>query len=491
MAKEFFNSGGVSTYLNPIGAGQDGQLIHSVNMVSFPYGAKSKRSGYNTFLGAPDNSQVQSLFAFPNIGNDSNRLNLYRASGSSLYYSLQGTAPWALAGGGTIANGGHFGYAIGNAGTVLIGGDGVGSTRHTADGTSFTNTPLAPISEFWANYHNRAYAAGTQSSIFFSVTNDVTNWNLAGTADSSSFTVPNEGKLGKIFLSADRLIASKNRGGMYSWDDFSLEDLTTKYGPSSPYSVAETEDYRFWINQYGHFGYDGAKSQLLSNSVQRYFYNNQNSGIAGTAFPTIPAISHFYDYYASIGTVTDNFTQRTIPNAILNYNYQKNEYLMQSFADNPTSYLSYNDVNSKRQLIFGNASGQCFQLDPTATTDNGAPIPSEMVYLFNYSSSSATQPSGSAYQKKWNWIRLFFNPGCEVNIQGAFSDTFTYEHLKWFDIVDQRPNPQQRAGDGIVEMRLPQGSRSRLFFLRIYESSNNASYIYYGCQLDADIMTIN
>lgn len=480
---DYFTSGGINTYLNPLSVA-DGQLIHSVNMVSVPYGAKSKRPGYNTFLGTPDNGQIQTLFAFPNIGNDSTKINLFRASGSALYYSLQGTGAWTLSGNGTIANTAHFGHAVGNAGTILIGGDGVGSTRHTTDGTSFTNTTLAPISEFWSSYHQRAYASGTTSTLFYSVTNDITNWAISGTSDSSSFTVPYEGKNGAILTAADRLIATKSRGNMFNWDDYQLIDMATKYGPSSPYSIAEVEDYRFFVNQYGHFGFDGANAQLLSNPIQRYFYNRQNTGIASTLFATIPGECHIYDYYASIGTVTDDFTGRVINNAVLNYNYQKNEYLMHQFANNPTAYLSYNDLNGKRQFIFGDSGGQCYQIDPTSTTDNGQVINTEMVYLFTYSKE------GAQYEKKWNWLKLFFNPGCEVNIQVAFANTFTYQHLKWIDIVDNTANPNNNTSDGVIEFRFPQDSRSRLLFLRIYEASPNSQWTYYGASLSADVMSI-
>ena len=155
---------------------QDGALIHSVNMVSFPYGAKTKRTGYSTFLGTPDASTVNSLLDYHQ--NDGSTFYLYRASGSALYYSLQGTGAWTLSGNGTISNGAHFGGAI--LDNTFIGGDGVGSTRHTTSGTSFTNTTLAPISEFFEQYQNRIYASGTAGDCFYSTTNDATNWNTSG-----------------------------------------------------------------------------------------------------------------------------------------------------------------------------------------------------------------------------------------------------------------------------------------------------------------------
>lgn len=463
----FYQTSGINTYVNPLL--QDGGMIHAVNVVSFPYGAKTKRTGYSAFLGTPDASQVTSLLDFHR--NDGTTFNLFRASGTSLYYSLQGTADWALAGSVPIANGAHFGYAI--LDNVLIGGDGINTTKYTTDGTTFATVPLAPISEFFEQYQNRIYAMGTASTLFYSTTNDGTNWSTSGTSDSSSFTIPGAGRGGKIFKSADKLIATKNSGLMYKWDGYSLIDMATRYGPSSPYSVAETEDYRFFINQLGHYGYNGSKPQLLSNAIQRQFYNAANTGIAGTQFPTIPAICHKYDYFASVGTITDDFTSRTIPNAIIKYDYQKNEYLNWSLANNPTSYLSYKDNNQNQQLIFGDASGQCYQFDNT-TTDNGTAIEAEMIFVYFM--------KVPGFSKKWNWWRGFFNPGCEAKVQIACSDVYSYQNLRWFDLGD--------VNNGTKEFRFPPNSVSKLLFVRIYEASENSRLTFYGSEIQSVLQTV-
>lgn len=465
MNKTYLPEGGINTYISPIA--NDGVLIHSVNMVSFPFGAKTKRSGYSTFLGTANGQQVQSLFSFPNIANDPTTINLYRASGSALYHSLQGTGAWTLSGNGTISPAAHVGHAILN--NTMVVGDGVGSTRHTTNGTSFTDTTLAPVGEHIEQYQNRIFVAGTSSTLFYSTSNDATNWNTSGTSDSSSLQIPGSGKLGKIFKSADRLVATKTGGQMLRWDGYSLVDLATRYGPTSPYSIAETEDYRFFTNQYGHFGYGGDKPQLLSNAIQRQFYNDKNTGIAGTAFTTIPAEVFRYDYLASVGTITDDFTSRQISNAIIKYDYQKNEYLNWSFNNKPTAFHSYTDVNGVRQLIFGDAVGQVYKLDNTFT-DNGVAIPAEMVFVYHFD-----QPE---LEKDWRFWRGFFNPGCEAKVQVACSNTYTYQHLRWFDLGD--------CSDGICEFRFPPGSRSRLLFVRIYESSKNARFVYYGCSIDGN-----
>lgn len=499
---EYFNIHGIDTYTSPLQATQDGQLIHSVNMVSMPYGAKSKRPGYTTFLGTPDTNQINSLVYYPQ--QNANSFYLYRASGSLLYYSAMGTGAWTVVqgsaggdAGGTITNGNHIGYTIVN--NVFIMGDGAGSTRHTTVGSVMTNTSLAPVSAYFAQFQGRAYSSnGTNSVLSFSVANDATNWNTGGTSDSSSFIVPSEGALGTIFVAADKLISTKTKGKMFSWDGYQQIDLSKSRGPSSPYSVDKFGDYWNFINQYGHYGFDGATTQLMSNAAQRQFYNRQNTGIAGTLFTTIPAAVYIHDYYMAIGTVTDDFTGRQIGNAILKYNYQQNEYLNWQFNDNPTAWCVYTDTSNLKQLIFGNASGQCFQLSPTATSDNGKPIQTEMVYLFTYaaqsqsfSQTSASSVSGISYEKKWDWIRLFFNPGNEVNIQYAFSNTLTYQHLKWSEAINTKvaSGDYWQISDGVVEIRFPVDPnnlpRSRFLFVRIYDDSDSSEYTYYGCEIEA------
>lgn len=471
LRQYYDTGGGINTYINPLQ--KDGLLIHAVNVVSFPAGAKTKRTGYSTFLGTPDTSQVQSLFEFQNIGNNSGSVNLYRASSTKLYYSLQGTGAWTVAGNGTITSGNHFGHAILN--NTLIGGDGAGSTRYTTNGTSFINATLAPVSEFFEEYQKRIYAAGTSSSMFYSTTNDATNWNTSGTSDSNSFEVPGAGKLSMPIKVADKIVATKTSGVMHKWDGYSLIDMATTYGPSSPYCIGNVEGYKFFINQYGHYGFGGAQPQLLSNAIQRQFYNNNNSGILGTAFSSIPAVTYRYDYLASVGTITDDFTGRVINDAIIKYDYQKNEYLNWQFANKPTAWCSYKDTSGSQQLIFGDASGQCYKMD-NSTTDNGQPINAELVYVFH--------GGAPEFEKYWRYFRGIFNPGCEAKVQVACSQTYTYQELKWYDLGD--------VSNGVAEFRFPnnEANHSRFLFVRIYESSKNSRFTFYGICLGFEIHDI-
>jgi hypothetical protein len=462
---EYYSSTGINTYLNPLQ--NDGCLIHALNVTTSPMGAKTKRSGYTAFLNNPDSSQVNSLFNFENVGNDPTQNYLYRASGSTLYYYPQdATLTWHAMGNGTITNNAHFGKAT--LDNVMIGGDGVLPTRHTTDGTSFTNTTLAPPGEFFEQYQNRIYIGGTSSTLFNSTTNDATNWNTSGTSDSNSLEIPGAGKMGKIFTCANQLICTKSSGAIQKWDGYSLIDMSTRYGPSSPYSVSGVEGYKFYVNQMGVYGFGGSMPTILSNTIERQFYNVQNSGVAGTAFATIPAVAHRYDYLAAVGDVTDDFTQRTISNAIIKFDYKKNDFLNWSFANNPTSWLSYTDTTGTKQLIFGDTNGQVYQMD-NSMTDNGSTIACELVFFFTFKMAHI--------EKQWRWWRGFFNPGCEAKVQVAYSNVFDYQSLQWEEIGD--------CSSGFIEYRFPPGARSRFLFLRIYESSTNSRMTYYGCEMSA------
>lgn len=463
--KQYFNSQGINTYISPLL--QDGALIHAVNVDSYPYGAKSKRSGYVEYLGTADGSTPVSLWSYRN--DQDNLFYTYRKSGSIVYSSLNGTGDWTTTTNGTVDPSARVGRAVFDN-TMLI-GDGVTATRHTTNGTSFTDTTLAPKADDFAVFQNRVYAKGTASDVFYSTTNDATNWLTTGTSDSSSFKATGEGKLKTIFKAADRVIQSKTGGGMLKWDGFSQVDMSTLYGPSSQWSKSSAEDYWFWINQYGHYGYAGAKPQLLSNAVQNQFYNRDDTGLPGTHLPYSQGECHRYDYFVTQGTVTDSFTKRTIPDSILKYDFQKNEYLNWQLAHFPQSFHSFRDVNNEQQLIFGGANGQVYRMDGTATSDAGNPIYSELMFMYTFDAPE--------YEKKWNYWRGIFNPGCQAKVQYACSNTYQPEFLQWSEAQD--------ATSGKCEFRFQAGSQSLFLFVRIYEGSDSAKWTYYGASIDAEI----
>lgn len=490
----------------------DGQLIHALNVINFPMGGMSKRGGYQTFLNNPDNTQINALFAFTH--QNGTTLQVYRAAGSLLYYSLQGTTNWAIAqgsagtsdAGGTILNGNYVDYAVLNNTMIIADG---GTPRHTTNGTQFLNTSNAPIgAQYMTQFHQRVYASdGTSSTLNYSSYGSADNWNTALPADSSSFTVPSDGAITKSYVAGDRLTIPKNKGKMFTWDDLTLTDTSTIYGPTSPRSIQQIDDYWFYIHQLGMFGFDGASKSILSNPVQRMFYNRLGgAAIGGSGVNLVNAGSALgaafqWDYFAVCGNMDDDFTGKLVNNCIIKYDYQKNTFVYWQFADFPTAITSFYDYLGHPQLIFGDANGDCFYYNPTTTSDNGKPIPSEMIFLFTYASqgssftqNSASSISGASWQKKWNWLRAFFTPGCEINVQFAFSDSLDPHRLKWSSPrnTKERSSPSDwfQFSDGALEIRFPNDSnnvpRSRFLFVRYYESSNSSAWCLYGQQIDAD-----
>src|SRR3990167_9511016 len=336
-----YNISGINLAVQPL-LHKEGDLLRSINVESFPIGAKRKRPGYITYLGTANGSQVDGLFNWTR--NNGTQFWNYRFSGGLLYSSQQGTGAWTITGNGTFS------------------------------------------------------AAGT-----------ITN--------------------------------------------------------------AVIEDYRIFPNRRGFFGYGGAKPELLSNAIGRQVYNDAGSGIIGTTFDSLPAATHQYRYYASIGTITDDLTNETINDAIAVYDFQQNDWWNYKFANRPTAWLSYKDTSGNEQFIFGGGS-QCYQIAGTATSDNGTPIETVIEGVVH-----ATTPD---LDKEWREITASFNPGAQAKIQVAFADTFTRAFKTWIDIGDTK--------DGIVNYHFPQGSRSKLLFWKVYDNSATARYNFYGLTIDYDLV---
>lgn len=459
------NLGGKNTYLNPL-IKDDGELLHSVNVESYPFGAKRKRGGYSTFLGTADGSSVTTLFSWTKNNGD---LFVYRTSGDKVYYSIEGTGSWTVAGNGTISAGESVGHAV--LDDVLIIGDGAGSTRHTANGTSFTNTTLAPPGKYFTQYGNRVYIGGTSSTVFYSTAGSASDWQTSAPGNSSSFTAPGEGKINSVFTAGDRVIASKTSGNMMRYDGDTVIDLATEMGPSSHKSIGHVEGYYFYLNRYGITGYGGERPELLSNAIQPQIYNDAGSAIAGTVFSTAPGCVHYYDYLCSVGDVTDDITGITVNDCILKYDFKKDEFLNYKFAHKPTAMHSFVNASGVRKMIFGTNSGQVYQLDGSSDSDSGSAIESQMVYMLHF---------GDPFiHKKFNIFRAIFSPGCQANIQIAISDSlYDMKNLLWVDLGD--------AQTGEVRYRFPQGSSGKILYVRISDSGSTSRYTFYGFAVDLE-----
>lgn len=464
---------GLNQNLNPLNI-KDGEFIRVVNVESKPTYAKTKRPGYNTYLGTmPNGSVVQDLLSWTN--NTGTQFWNYALAGGVLYHSVQGTGAWTASPNGTFNAAGTLTSAV--LENTLFVCDGVGTIHYTTTGTSFVNngtalviggtgvTP-APVAVSLLEYHQRIFAAGTGSDMFWSNVGTGNDW----TNDSSSVLIPGEGKLLKIFKSQDRLIAAKNSGLLFRYDEFNLADSATKLGLTSSRSLAELEDYKIYLNRQGFFGYGGGKPELLSRPIESQIYNNLGSGIIGTTFDNAPATSHLYKYYASIGTVTDELTTETISNAVAVYDFQLNEWADYIYANRPTALLSYKDLNGNQQLLLAGGS-QVYQVAGTANSDNSTAIEAILEGIIHLGRPES--------DKRWNYLWASFNPGCNANVQVAFANTFTKASKQWFSLGE--------ATNGIVEYKFPTGSNSKLLFYKITDNSKDTRFTFYGLTVDAEI----
>lgn len=460
--------GGVNTYVNPINA-QDGNVIHCVNLDNNPLGGVRKRGGYTTYLGTADGVEVNSLFNWTQ--EDGTTLFNYRASGSVLYYSTQGTGDWTACTNGTIADGAHVDHEVLDKNLFIA--DGSGSIKYTTDGTSFIelggNAPLGAsvLSEF----QKRLYANGTASKSSWFYSESGTSAGTSWSGDSSSIWIPSAGKILAVLKASDRQIICKSSGAMQKWDGASLVDMATNLGPTSKESIGKIEDFQFWLNRLGIFVSNANTPQLISNTIQRQIYNDSGSGIQGEKFDTAPGVAHRYDYLVAVDTLTDDLVGEEIPRAIIKYNYQKNKFLNFSFHDLPTAWCSYKDANGDQQLIFGDASGQCYTFN-LGTSDNGEPIETSLQLVLH-----ANMPF---LNKEWGYLEVLTNPGCQAKIQIAIEDTFTAGKKKWKDIGS--------LVNGFNQFRFPTGSRGKLLFIRIYESSSDAPFELYGINVTYNVV---
>lgn len=460
-----YNLGGLNQQLNPL-IQQPGEFIQLINVDSQPFGAKTKRPGYGTYLTSLG-TRIDTLFDWQR--NNGTQFWNYAAAGGTLFYSTQGTGAWTVCGNGTVTDGTIFQDVLED--TLVITSP-TGTTRHSTNGTSFTDTVSAPAGGVGViQYQNRIWIPGTSSNLFYSTTGTPTDW----TSDPSSIAIPGEGKLLSGFKSADRLVVSKNSGVMFRWDGFNLVDLATDLGPTSNRSIANVEDFRFYLNRQGYFGFGGGKPQLISNPIQPQIYNNAGSAIVGTVFDNAPSGKFKYDTYTAVGTVTDDLTNETINNCIQKYNFQQNEWFNYDFANLPTAFNTYKNASGVEQFIFGDSTGQCYTFGGTNISDNGQVISATMQMIYH-----AGIPQ---YDKKWDWIYLFFNPGCEATIQVACENTFNKDSKKWVDLG--------QAQNGVVTYGFPPNTRSKLLFVRIIESSQNARFTFYGLSCDYKVEGLN
>jgi hypothetical protein len=465
MIQRIYNLGALNLKTNPL-AQNDGGLIRAVNVERDNIGGWKQRPGYNTFLGTTGTTAIKSLWSW--FRNDGTTNYIYKYSDNKVYYSFQGTGAWSIAGNGTLT-GGYTGHAV--LDDVMIIGDGASATRHSTNGTSFTNTTSAPLASEFDEFQGRIWAGrgtattGTATDLIYSTVGTASNW----TTDSSSIRIPGAGRINAVFKANDRILATKEALNMFRYDGDSLLDLATDMGPSSPYAIGEVEGYRIWPNRsVGFVGYGGGRPEVISNAIDRQLFNDSGSAVIGTNWGTMQGIVYRNNYFCTVGTTTDDLTGETVSNCIQKYDFAQNEWANWQFANTPTAFGTYLDTAGDIQLIWGDSAGQCYQLSGTALSDNGSSINSVIEGVLHFGVPET--------DKKFNYIWMFANPGMEATVQIAIGDNFTKGKKKWINL--------KQSENGVVESRFPEGSRGKLLFYKISDSSRSARWAINGIAVD-------
>jgi hypothetical protein len=469
MITRVFNLGALNIKLNPLLL-QPGELIRAVNVDRDNIGGWKQRSGYGTFLGTTGTTEIKSLWSW--MRNDGTTNYVYKYSDNKVYYSFQGTGAWTVAGSGTLT-GGYVGHTV--LDDTMIIGDGASTTRHTSNGTSFTETTSAPLASQFDEFQGRVWAArgtavtGTATDLIYSTVGTASDW----TTDSSSIRIPGAGKVNAVFKANDRILATKESLNMFKYDGDSLLDLATDMGPSSPYAIGEVEGFRIWPNRsMGFIAYGGVRPEIVSNAIDKQLFNDSGSAVIGTNWGTMQGVVYRNNYFCTVGTTTDDLTGETVPNCIEKYDFSQNEWVNWSLYNTPTSFGTYLDKSGDIQLIWGASNGQCYQLQGTANSDNGNMINSVIEGVLNFGVPET--------DKKFNYIWAFANPGCEAKIQVAIGNSFTKGKKNWIDL--------KQVEDGVMEARFPEGSRGKLLFWKLYDSSRNARWAFNGFAVDVDFI---
>lgn len=461
MAKlRIYQFGGVKQKVSPF-LHEDGDLLVCENLDNYPSGAKTKRSGYEKFLGTLPGT-VSSMFVYPYPTNTN--VLYYAYAGSVLHYSEQGTGAWMVAGSGTFSGQRPLGY--GAMGTVLMVGDG-SVTRHSTNGTSFTDTTLAPAGDKFAEFRQRMFIAyGTV--LYASELGSPTGWSISSTNPSYSEPIEGYGVINSLFSANDELVVTKDSGAIVHFDGYRKYVSPSNDAPGHYTSVANLDGVRFYTNPEGVWGFN-TKPQKVSEPVQPMFYNNSGSAPSESYLRSSSKAVAFKDnYYTYIGTTTSDIYPQTVANCIMKYDLSRNEW---SWYKIPlrTYSMFYDYTQDGYGWMFGNIN-QAYRFSPTATSDDGQAISATMIGFLHF-----REPDRD---KRINRLTASASPGCGATFQIAMSDTLTLDNLMWIDIGDLYSGTRKFIPD--LELR------GKFMFYKLHESSTDKPFTFYGFTVDFD-----
>ena len=108
----------------------------------------------------------------------------------------------------------------------------------------------------------------------------------------------------------------------------------------------------------------------------------------------------------------------------------------------------------------------------SSNSDNGATIDCVMEGVLHMD---------TLLDKKWDWFRALFNPGCQAHVQVAITNAFAKQTKNWISLG--------QASSGAVEYKFPADTRGKFLFWKITEASKNARMHFFGFEFDATIIS--
>lgn len=465
MAKQrVYNFAGLNNKQSPL-LHDVGELLYCKNLTTTIRGAKTKRNGYSLLGTLAGGGNVTSLYTWVN---NAGTKQYHAYANNLLYRSTTGTS-WSQVTYGTF--GGTIGTAdpkwatMGSQTFVAAGSQ----LLYTNDGTTFGTIALAPTSPVDLLVYRQRLFVGAGTILYASVLGTPDNWSLA--VENPSFSEPMEGKgrISGLFVNNDEIIINQTYGDIIHYDGYRKYQSPSSDGVGYKYSIGNVKGVTFYSNNNSIYGFT-TEPQRIGEIIDPLYLSSSATDSDTDYYTNTGAIGAGYrdKYYLYLGSVSNPtyenpvFLGRAESNLSVIYDVDYNEWETMTTYDPITSLYNDNGVYSKG-LMFGSSSGQVFMFD-SSYSDNGQPIECEMIgYL------GLQEPDRDKLVKR---IVAHASPGCGAKFQVAMGDDFDYEKLQWTDIGD--------LYGGIRKWQAPDGLRGKYLFYRLYESSTNKSFTFYG-----------
>jgi hypothetical protein len=154
---------------------------------------------------------------------------------------------------------------------------------------------------------------------------------------------------------------------MYRWNNRSLEaDVLTEVGCSSQESVCVGGAMMFFFNPKGVWVTNGGEPIRISRRVQKWI-----DGMSATFYDDVAGYADGEHAYFSIGDCTVD--ERSFTNIVLRYTLETKEWTVLSYANQFRCFTKYTDSGTEK-IVGGTTDSKIFQIESSATSDNGTAI---------------------------------------------------------------------------------------------------------------------